>query len=90
MFANFLELFTRKPDDRYEHAFVKDVVVRPPPARSRSVERILLFGWILIAFKCAVVWWACRSYSVPVDPWWIIAPTLFMAALCTLIYWRRR
>ena len=90
MFANFLELFTRKPNRDYDHAFVREVVVNERPPRSQRVERWLAIGWILIALKSALVWWACRHYAVPVHPGWVIVPTVFMAIVCTAIYWRRR
>jgi hypothetical protein len=89
MFANFLDLFGRKPDG-YDRAFVKDVVVQPRSARSRRVERLLAIGWILIALKSVAVWWACRKYAVPIHPLWVIGPTVFMGLLCTAIYWRRK
>ena len=89
MFANFFELFSRKPHERYEHAFVKDVVVQTRAPRSRRVERLLAVGWILIAVKSVLIWWVCRHYPVPVHPLWVILPTIFMGALCTVIYWRR-
>lgn len=88
MFANFFEHF-RRADRDYERAFVKDVVVERKIPRNRAVERLLIVGWILIGLKCWAIWWACSHYAVPIHPGWIVSPTIFMAALCTLIYWRR-
>lgn len=92
MFADLLQLFTRreaKADD-YEHAFVKDVAVTAREPRSVRSEKLLVFGWVLIAAKCVLTWWAVDAYKVPVNEWWIIAPTVFMAMVCTVLYLRRR
>jgi len=90
MFANFLELFGRKPDADYERAFVKEVDVAHKTAPSPRLERLIWGSWILIAIKSWVVWWACRKYVVPINPLWVIFPTLLMALLCTVIYYARR
>lgn len=40
--------------------------------------------------KSALVWWVCAAIpGIPVNPWWVIAPTLLFAALCTGVYWLR-
>ena len=57
--------------------------------RSRRSELVLIVGWLLVFAKIAAVRWACRAYAVPIDPWWIIGPTLLFAALCTWLYVRR-
>jgi len=90
MFANFFELFGRKPDAGYEQAFVKEVDVAPKHGRSIALERLIWIGWILIVIKCVVVWWACVKYAVPIHPMWVVAPTIMMAVLCTVIYYARR
>ncbi len=48
--------------------------------------RLIVGGWILIAIKSVVVWWACAHYALPFHPLWIIAPTVAFAALCTGVY----
>jgi hypothetical protein len=90
MFANFLELFGRKPDANYERAFIKEVDVVQKTAPNPRLERLIWISWILIAIKCLLVWWACSKYAVPINPLWVIMPTVFMAALCTGIYYARR
>jgi hypothetical protein len=90
MFANFLELFGRKPDADYERAFIKEVDVSHKTAPSPRLERLIWVSWVLIAIKSVVVWWACAKYAVPISPWWVIIPTVVMAVLCTLIYYARR
>lgn len=89
MFANFFQLFTRKPESEYEDSFVRDVQVETKEPRSRRSEQLIVIGWILIALKSAFVWWACTTYPVPFHPLWIIGPTVAFAALCTWVYWRR-
>jgi hypothetical protein len=90
MFANFLELFGRRPDADYERAFVKEVDVAQKTAPSPRLERIIWVSWVLIAIKSGLVWWACARYAVPINPLWVIVPTVLMAALCTVIYYARR
>jgi fatty acid desaturase len=90
MFANFLELFGRKPDATYDRAFIKDVDVVRKTAPSPRLERLILISWILIAIKSGLIWWACAKYAVPISPWWVILPTVVMAGLCTAIYYARR
>ncbi len=73
-----------------ERPFVRELHVdHPREARSPRLERLLVLGWILVILKSAGVWWACRTYTVPFDPWWLIGPTLAFALLCTVLYWRR-
>ena len=91
MFANLLQLFTRStPPEDYDLAFVKDVRVNPPrEVRSRRAERSLVVGWILIAAKCIVMWWAIEAYSVPIHPIWLAGPTIVFGLLVTALYiWR--
>jgi hypothetical protein len=91
MFAPLSRFFNRSPDPaEIEHPFVQELRVehaREP--RSRRLERVLAIGWMLVLAKCVAVYWACRVYSVPFNPWWLIGPTLAFATLCTWIYWRR-
>ncbi len=92
MLANLLHfLHRRRTAEEYESAFVEGVEVRTPrEKRSRKSERILIVGWVLIALKALLVWWAIRAYAMPLNPWWIIAPTLGAAGVCTWLYLRRR
>jgi hypothetical protein len=63
-----------------------------PAARVRHpvVERIIWICWILIAIKCPIVLWAVPHYHIPFSPWWVIAPTVAGAAVCTAVYYGRR
>lgn len=91
MFAPLSRFFHRQPDpDELERAFVRELrVEHPREPRSRRVELVLAVCWLLIAAKCALIHWACHHYRVPINPWWLIGPTLAFAALCTAVYWRR-
>lgn len=91
MFANLLQLITRRPPaaHAYDLAFVKEVHVRRHRTRRPDVERVLLVCWVLIAIKCWVVIWAVEKYHVPIDPLWVIVPTLLFALLCTAVYFLR-
>ena len=91
MFANLLKLLTRRDPRGYDFAFVKRVrkpVV--PEARSRRLEAVLAACWVMIGLKAWVVTALIHRYQVPLDPWWINAPTVAAGAICTLIYVRRR
>lgn len=91
MLANLLHfLHRRRTAEDYDDAFVQGVNVRGSrEPRSRKSERVLIAGWILIGMKCAAVWWCIHAYAMPVNPWWIIAPTLLAAGVCTWLYLRR-
>lgn len=91
MFVPFKRSANRPPEPG---EFARDLVrgfdvVRPRERRSRRSELVLAIGWILIALKCWLVTWACRTYAVPVHPGWIVWPTLLFAAVCTGLYLRR-
>jgi hypothetical protein len=89
MFANLLQLISRKPPQTYEGAFVEEVTVTRKTPRSRRVEQLLIIGWVLIAMKSVLVVWAIHRWHVPFNPLWVIAPTVMFAALCTAVYlWR--
>lgn len=91
MFANLLQLFTRRtPPEDYDLAFVKEVRVNPPrETRSRRSERWLIAGWVLIMLKCAAMWWAIETYRVPIHPMWLVGPTVVFGLLATALYiWR--
>ena len=88
-----LHPFSRRPakDRAHADAFVQDVIVEHPrEPRSRRAELVLAVGWLLVLAKCAAVWWLCKTTPrITFSPWWIVGPTLFFAALCTWLYWRR-
>lgn len=91
MFANLLQILTRRPPPSYDLAFVKDVrKANPPEARSRRLERIIAVCWVLILLKGWAVTALIHRYQVPLNPWWINAPTVGAAGICTLIYILRR
>jgi hypothetical protein len=43
----------------------------------------------VVVIKCFVVLWAIDHWTVPFHPYWIIVPTILMAALCTAVYYWR-
>lgn len=89
MFANFLP-FLRKPSPvSPEVAFVREVKIHRPVRRSRRSEFWIVVGWGLIALKTWGTFWLVERYEMPFNPWWIVLPTIFAAAVCTWIYWRR-
>jgi hypothetical protein len=89
MLANLLRLISRNPPRSYEDAFVQEVIVTRKTPRNRRVEQLLVIGWLLIAAKSVLVIWVIHRWHVPFSPWWVIAPTVAFAALCTAIYlWR--
>lgn len=90
MLANFFHLPGRRPPADYEQAFVRDVQVERKLRRDPKLERLLVLGWLLIAVKSAIVWWACTAYALPFHPLWIVLPTVVFATLCTAVYLARR
>ncbi len=70
----------------YERGFVREVNVRERPPRNPRVEHVIEICWVVIALKSVAVVWLFDRYHVPVNPLWVIAPTLVFAALCTLVY----
>ena len=52
----------------------------------RRVRWFVGIAWMLIAVKCVLVWWAIGHWNVPIQPLWIIAPTLAFAALATALW----
>ena len=82
-------LITGRTGDRRDADFVEEVTVKEARRPSRAVERLILAGWAIIIVKCFVVAWAIERFAIPVQPGWVIVPTLFMAAICTaLYYWK--
>lgn len=47
-------------------------------------------AWVVIAVKCALIWWAMVHWNVPFHPIWIVAPTLVFAALATMLWLTHR
>jgi len=92
MFANLIQLITGRPPPpgEYDLAFIKEVSVRQKPRRNPHIERIILLGWTLIAGKCWLITWLIEKYQVPIDPLWIVAPTVAFALLCTAVYYLGR
>ena len=86
MFANFLRLIARRPSGDYQQAFVAEVEVVPRQSRNRRLERLLFWGWITILSKCAATFWLIETYQLPVNGWWVAAPSLGAAAVCSWLY----
>lgn len=63
--------------------------VPPRERRSRRSERWLFIGWLLIAIKCAAIWWLIETYDAPIHPMWLVGPTVLFGLLATALYiWR--
>ena len=89
MISELFRLITGRTGNRRDADFVEEVTVKEARAPSRAVERLILVGWAIIIAKCFVVAWAIERYAIPIQPGWVIVPTLFMAAICTaLYYWK--
>lgn len=91
MFAPLFRFLHRAPDPaEADRAFIAEVrVQKEREPRSQRSEVVLAIGWALILAKCGCVQWACSAYAVPINPWWVIAPSLLFALICTWVYWRR-
>ncbi len=89
MFANLIQLITRRPPPDFERGFVEDVHVTRRRPRNRRTERILLFGWILILLKSFAMIWLVDRYHLKFNANWIIIPTVVAALLCTAVYFRK-
>ena len=50
------------------------------------VRWFLLGAWLLILGKCAAVLWAVDRWRLPFHPGWVIAPTLILAAIATVLW----
>lgn len=89
MISELFRLITGRTGDERDEDFVEEVNVREKRQPSRAVERLILVAWAIIVGKCFVVAWAIDHYAIPVQPGWVVVPTLFMAAICTaLYYWK--
>lgn len=91
MFAPLTRFFFRSShSSEADPSFIQAVrVEHKREGRSRRSEWILAIGWVLVTAKSVTVYWLCSRYAVPVNPWWVIAPTLGFAGVCTGLYWRR-
>jgi hypothetical protein len=86
MFADLVRLIHRRAPVDYERSFVRKVTVSDRAPRNRRVERFIAICWVLIVVKSFAVLWLFDRYHVPVNPLWVIAPTVVFAALCTAVY----
>ncbi len=86
MFADLVRLINRRASADYEKGFVRDVRVRARAPRNPGVERLFAVCWVVIVAKSIAVVWLFDRYHVPVNPLWVIAPTIVFAALCTAVY----
>jgi hypothetical protein len=43
-------------------------------------------AWALIALKCVLVTWAIGHWSVPINPLWVVIPTILFAGLATVLW----
>lgn len=90
MFPNLLQLITRRPPVEYDRGFVEEVrLLDGAPARNPRVEKVILACWLLIALKCWLVVWLVAKYHMAFSPFWVTAPTVLFALVCTLIYFGR-
>ncbi len=77
------QLFSRRSTDT--------TTALPPEREPRSpcAERWIVAGWVLIALKCVLLWWAIDAYQVPIHPLWLVVPTVAFGLLATALYiWR--
>jgi hypothetical protein len=88
MLNNFLQLIVRRPSVDVDLGFVREVHVSKPSPRDLRTERLLLGGWLLIVAKSWLVIWAVEKYHVPINPLWVIVPTVMFALVCTAAYFR--
>lgn len=86
MFADLVRLISRRPPTDYERGFVRSVRVSDKSPRNRRLERLFAVCWVLIVAKSFAVVWLFDHYHVPVNPLWVIAPTVIFATLCTAVY----
>jgi hypothetical protein len=86
MFADLVRLIHRRHPADYERNFVREVRVKTRSPRNRRVERLIAVCWVIIVIKSFAVIWLFDRYHVPVNALWVIAPTIFFAALCTAVY----
>lgn len=89
MFANLLQLITRRPPPDYERSFVQEIRVKQRSPRNPRIEQAIAAGWVLIVIKGFLVVWLVGKYHLNFHAGWIIGPTVISALLCTAVYfWR--
>lgn len=89
MFANLIQLLNRQLTSDDDRAFIREIRVERRLPRNARSEKLLLWGWILIALKSVAMFWLVDHYKMPFDAWWIVAPTLIAAGVCTWVYLKR-
>lgn len=90
MFANLLQVITRRPPSDAGRGFVEGVrLVDHVPRRNPRAEKLFLVCWLLIAGKCWLMIWLVEKYHMPLNPLWVNAPTVAFALLCTAVYFFR-
>jgi hypothetical protein len=90
MFANLLQLITRRPPPDFERGFVQEVHVTQPSPRNPRTERIILAGWLFILGKSFLMIWLVDKYHLSFNANWIIVPTVISGLLCTAVYFFMR
>ena len=85
----FPNLFRARGGKDYAAGFVREVNVQSERARNPKFERLIAGFWVVIVLKCAAVWWIMVHYRVPINPLWVVVPTVIFAALCTAVYYWR-
>ena len=89
MFANLLQLITRRPPPDYERSFVQEVRIKQRSPRNPRIERLIFVCWLLILVKSFVVIWLVDKYHMKFNADWIIVPTVIAGLVCTAAYfWR--
>lgn len=92
MFHTLLLLVTGRPAHDNPGRFVEDirpVGSLPVRARNARVEWLILICWLAIAVKCWLIVWVVGRYHMPFSPFWVNAPTVVFALLCTAVYFGR-
>lgn len=89
MFANLLQLITRRGSRGYEHGFVQEVRRDGRAPKNPRVGKLLFAAWLVIAAKCWLVVWLVAHYHVPFNALWVNLPTITFGLLITVIYFRR-
>lgn len=89
MFPNLLKRVSRRRAEEYGRGFVEEVNIRELSERNRRMERLIGIFWCVIVVKCVLIWWLIKHFRIPFSPWWVVAPTLIFAGLCTAVYYWR-
>ncbi|MBS0630581.1 MAG: hypothetical protein JSS11_01605 [Verrucomicrobia bacterium] len=89
MFANLLQLITRRESRGYEHGFVQEVHRDGRAPKNPRVGKLLFAAWLVIAAKCWLMMWLVERYHMPFNALWVNLPTIAFGLLITVIYFRR-